>query len=243
MPLMDATKMIEKYVTDFGTEVKNLGIKILEGYADKVSEYTERPGENLCPSGNLFQPRALVATFEDGTKIRYPIGDRSNLVTRARELLGNGAICIDYEGEYWPYVPSTLILNTRYATQPLGGFTNDGSKTVGVFNYQSDILGTIVQPFAIESVPAILVTTAIACLSGIVYGSGFCTGVRSLNIKARRFRGKGLIPGNTKKTYSRDIKMSSPNPTNCGASNAPNYYCMSYIGETIKNLHLILPSS
>jgi hypothetical protein len=243
MPLMDATKMIEEYTTDFGTKVKNLGIKILEGYADKVSEYTERTEENLCPSGNLFQPRALIATFEDGTKVKYPIGDRSNLVARARELLSNGAVCIDYEGEYWPYVPSTLILGISYRSTPLGGFTNDGSKTTGTFNYQSDILGTVVQPFAIESEPAGLVTTAIACLSGIVYGSGFCTSTRSLNIKARRFRGKGLVAGTNRKTYSRDIKMSSPNPTNCGAANAPNYYCLSYIGESIKNLHLLLPES
>jgi len=259
MPLMDATRMIETYITDFGTEVKNLGIKILDGYADKLgnplqggganqdAEYAYRVAENPCPSGNLFRPRALIATFEDGTKVRFPIGSRSNLVKRAKQLLNNGAICIDYEGEYWPYVPSTLILNTRYSTQPLGGFTNDGSKTVGVFDYQSDILGTVVQPFAIESVPPILVATAIACLSNVVYGSGFCTGVRSLNIKARRFRGKGLVQGlplgSGRKTYSRDIKISSLNPTNCGAANAPNYQCLSYIGESIKNLHLLLPAS
>jgi hypothetical protein len=243
MPLMDATKMIDKYITDFGTEVENLSIKILEGYAEKVSEYVERTTENPCPAGELFRPRALIATFEDGTKVKYPIGDRSNLVARARELLSNDAVCIDYEGEYWPYVPSTLIQNTNYRAIPLGGFTNNGSKTVGTFNYQSDILGNIVQPFAIESEPAVLVTAAVNCLSDVVYGSGFCTGARSLNLKARRFRGKGLVAGDTKKTYSRDIKMSSTDPTSCGAANAPNYYCLSYIGESIKNLHLILPAS
>jgi hypothetical protein len=242
MPLMDSTRMIATYTTDFSTEVRNLSVKILEGYATKIDEYVNRTTENPCPSGNLFRPRALVATFEDGTKVRYPIGNRNNLVARARQLISNGAICVDYEGEYWPYVPST-ILRANYRSSPLDGFTNDGSKTVGTFVYTSDILGNIVQAFAIESEPNVLANSAISCLNNVTYGSGFCTGTQSLNVTARRFRGKGLVSGNTRRTYSRDIKVSDQNPTSCGTSNAPNYYCLSYIGESIKNLHLLLPGS
>jgi hypothetical protein len=242
MPLMDATKMIEEYTTDFGTKVKNLSVKILEGYADKINEYVSRTAENPCPFGNLFRPRALIATFLDGTKVRYPIGNRNNLITRARQLIASNAICVDYEGEYWPYVPSTII-GSNYRSSPLGGFTNSAVKVVGTFIYTSEVLGVIVQPFAIESEPNILAQSAIACLNNVSYGSSFCTGAQSLNIKARRFRGKGLVMGQTKRTYSRDIKVSDLDPYNCGNVNAPNYYCLSYIGETIKNLHLLLPES
>jgi hypothetical protein len=239
---MDSTRMIQVYITDFNTEVRNLSIKILEGYATKIDEYVQRTTENPCPSGNLFRPRALVATFEDGTKVRYPIGNRDNLVARARQLISNGAVCVDYEGEYWPYVPST-ILGADYRSTPLDGFTNNGNKTTGTFVYQSDILGNVVQPFIFESDPVVLIDAALFCLENFSYGSAFCTGAQSLNIKARRFRGKGLVLSNVRRTYARDIKVSYKNPTGCGTRNAPNYYCLSYIGESIKNLHLLIRES
>ena len=237
---MDATQMISKYVTDFGTTIENLGIKILNGYAAKLSEeYTARKN-SLCSSSHLFRPRALVATFADGTKVRYPIGDRKNLIARAKKLIESKAVCVDYEGEYWPFVPSTL-LGANYSSSPMDGFSNSGKKTVGTFSYTSDILGDLVLPFSFESVPENLLKNAIKCLKNASISSGsFCKGSRSINIKARRFRGKGLIKGNTKRIYTRDIKLSSQDPTGCGKDNAPYYYCLSYIGESIKNVHLLL---
>jgi len=242
MPLMDASQMISKYVTDFGTTIENLGIKILNGYAAKLTEeYTARKN-SLCSSSHLFRPRALVATFADGTKVRYPVGERKNLVARAKKLIENKAVCVDYEGEYWPYVPSTL-LGVNYRSSAMEGFSSSGKKTVGSFIYTSDILGDIVQTFAFEAVPEELLKLAVKCLKNVSLSSGgFCKGSRSISIKARRFRGKGLVKGNIKRIYTRDIKLSSQDPAECGKDNAPYYYCLSYIGESIKNVHLLLPT-
>jgi hypothetical protein len=238
---MDATQMISKYVTDFGTTIENLSVKILNGYAAKLNEeYTARKN-SLCSSSHLFRPRALVATFADGTKVRYPVGERKNLVARAKKLIDGKAVCIDYEGEYWPYVPSTL-LGVNYRSSAMEGFSSSGKKTVGSFSYTSDILGDIVQTFAFEAVPEDLLKVAIKCMDNVSLSSGFCKGSRSINIKARRFRGKGLVKGNVKRIYTRDIKLSKLDPTSCGKSNAPYYYCLSYIGESIKNVHLLLPT-
>jgi hypothetical protein len=238
---MDASQMISKYVTDFGTTIENLGIKILNGYAAKLTEeYTARKN-SLCSNSHLFRPRALVATFADGTKVRYPVGERKNLIARAKKLIESKAVCVDYEGEYWPYVPSTL-LGVNYRSSAMEGFSSSGKKTVGSFSYTSDILGDIVQTFAFEAVPEELLKIAVKCLKDVSLSSGgFCKGSRSINIKARRFRGKGFVKGNIKRIYTRDIKLSGQDPTECGKSNAPYYYCLSYIGESIKNVHLLLP--
>lgn len=240
MPLMDATFMIDTYTTDFGTEVKNLNVKMLDGFRQRLAdEYVDRV-ESLCGgTGGLFRPRALVATFEDGKRVRYPIGDRTNLTTRIQTLKAEDAICIDYEGEYWTYVPNSLFGNISYRTTPLGGVTNDGTKKTGTFTYTSDILGAISQPFNFESTPAELTTLAEACVSNLVE-FGFCTGAQSTGVRARRFRGKGLVDGVGKRTYARDIKVSDAAPNNCAGTNAPGYFCFSYIGEVIKNVHLLV---
>lgn len=242
---MNAEFMISEYITDFGTKVSNLPVKMLAGHPSFLpDEYTLRTA-NPCPaSAGLFRPRALIATFANN-KVRFPIGNRANLADRARELINRGAICVDYEGEYWPYVPATLF-NGTYRTQPLTNDT-DGRRTTGTFSYVSDILGNIVLPFNFESTPEELLTAALGCVQGYQQ-LGFCSGSQGTGVKARRLKGKGLNQERDdverenpiRRTYARDIKISAQNPTQCAQSNASLYYCFSYVGERIRNLHLLL---
>lgn len=245
MPLMNSFIKIDTYTTDFGTTIKDLPVKMLEGFSSRLEDEYSSRGPSICGgSGSLFRPRALVATFSDGKRVRYPIGNRSNLVTRARTLLAGEeptVVCIDYEGEYWPFVPSSLFTG-NYAVAPLPGFDSDGRKKTGTFTYSSDILGSIPQPFSFERTPAALLTSAEECVDNLEE-LGFCSGAESTGVRARRLRGKGIVDGSTtqRRTYSRDIKISATNPTNCASSNAENYFCFSYIGEIIKNVHRLLP--
>lgn len=239
---------LENYKTDFGTTVPVLPFKMLLGYNAFLDGYYKEKPEILCAVTSLFSPRVLVATFKNGTKVRYPIANTTSIVPKARELKNSeepGVVCIDYEGESWRYVPPNLIGDADYRKTPLGGFTASGKKVSGVFSYNSDVLGTITANIAFEKDPEVLLESAKQCWDDFSE-RGFCGGSSSLNLFARRFRGIGLVlgsrtGGNKRITYSRDIKISNLSDiSECGGLNAQNYYCFSYLGERLKNIHNLI---
>lgn len=190
MARTNARYWMPKYLDDFGNEYQNLSFKIKED-APKFSDvaqvgfltssiYTPRGDAPPCSNAAYFEPRHLLATFNNGMRIKFPV-PRPDVITPMIKVLKpsvlanfvpgegeNEAICIDLVGERWSLVPPSIVgltqakmrqnpLNAGNAIGPLGLIGGDFEATPGKtsysYDYSSDVseVGKISLKFAIQN--------------------------------------------------------------------------------------------
>lgn len=254
MALVNATRMLPTYTDDFGTEYKNLNVKFGDDVPSAVIEdlYDARTNIISCAATSLFSPRALIATFEDGTKHRFPLASRTtaDIETAVLLLKKNTAICIDLEGESWNLVPQTFFSEATFKTTPFTDIPSEKVQESISFNYAPDIQaeGNVRLSTRVEKNPTSLNNCQKSALDDAkIQGGGICSG-KSLGISPRKY----IIQALAKKTGEgddipprrvvRNAIVSSKTAATLKSDIdgiAPCAYCVGYQGESVKNVHLL----
>lgn len=232
------TREMAVYATDLGTTIDNFGFKIRTDKADGPLTY--QPRAAVCSGGGgLVKPRALVAEYTDGSKIRYPIPQpNSTLIFAATAvLIGDGAVCVHLEGEEWTQIPPNIVgvtSVTRTAYDVPTGFTEIET---GSYDYLSDGLGSVNPRYKMESNPPAIFQAAKACLSTPIVGTFPCAintviKPRELSVVANK-TGGGLI---VRKTHPASV---GNDVFACAASLFTVGFCVKYKGESIRNIQAI----
>jgi hypothetical protein len=233
-----AVREMAAYATDLGTTIENFGFKIRADKADGPLNYTLR-ASSCSGGGSLVKPRALVAEYADGSKIRYPIPQpNSTLIFAATAvLIGDGAVCVHLEGEEWTQIPPNIVgvtAVTRTAYDLPTGFTEIQT---GSFLYLSDGLGAVNPRYKMEQNPPAIFQAAKGCLSQPVVGTFPCAinnviKPRELSVVANK-NGGGLI---VRKTHPASV---GNDVFTCAASLFNVGFCVKYKGESIRNIQAI----
>jgi len=246
--------MLPTYTDDFGTEYKNLNVKFGDDAPTAVIEdlYDARTNIISCAATKLFSPRALVATFENGTQHRFPLASRAtdDIETAVLLLKKNAAVCIDLEGESWNLVPQTFFSGTTFRSTPFTDIPSEKVQESISFNYAPDIQasGNVRLSTRVEKNPSSLNGCQKSALDDAkIQGGGICSG-KSLGISPRKY----IIQALAKKTGEgddvnprrvvRNAIVSSKLPATLKSDIdeiAPCAYCVGYQGESVKNIHLL----
>lgn len=253
MALVNASRMIGTYTDDFGNEYPSLNVKFGDDAPNSVIQqlYALRTNEVNCGATSLFTPRALIATFNDGTKHRFPLASRETAdIEEAVNLLkSNNAACIDLEGESWNLVPQTFF-NATFRTDPFTDIPSQKVQQSVSFNYSPDIQasGEIRLSTRVETNPTALNACQKAGLNDVeIQGGGICSG-RALGISPRKYVIQAIArktgePSDAKpRRVIRNAPISNKAATEIKAAIdeiAPCAYCVGYIGESVKNVHLL----
>lgn len=254
MALVNAMRMLPTYTDDFGTEYKNLNVKFGDDAPSAVIEdlYDARTNIISCAATSLFSPRALIATFEDGTQHRFPLASRdtTDIETAVLLLKDNAAVCIDLEGESWNLVPQTFFTGVTFRSTPFTDIPSAKVQESISFNYAPDIqaAGNVRLSTRVEKNPTSLNGCQKSALDDAkIQGGGICSG-KSLGISPRKY----IIQALAKKTGEgddvnprrvvRNAIVSSKLPASLKSDIdgiAPCAYCVGYQGESVKNVHLL----
>ena len=108
MSRYNVTKQMDEYVSDFGKTYVNLGIKI-QAEAPLIDSLYQTRALAACGGNKFFSPRYIQATFADGRKLKYPVANESDVKFVANQLIGAGAVCLDYYGEEWNLVTGAAV--------------------------------------------------------------------------------------------------------------------------------------
>lgn len=253
MASVNFQRMIGTYTDDFGNSYPNLNVKFGANVPNAVIQqlYAARTAEVNCGAVKLFNPRSLVAIFQNGTTHKFPLATRNTADIEEAVILlkDNNAACIDLEGESWSLVPSTFFSGANFRSTPWTDIPDAKVQQSVAFDYTPDIQasGTIRLTTTIETNP----TALNACQkSGLtspeVIGGGICSG-RSLGITPRRFKIQALStrsgdPAGTERRVARQAIISVKGGSEIKGKItgiAPCAYCVGYEGESVKNVHLL----
>lgn len=247
MSRYDRSHMIASYIDDLGTEHKNLAFKI-QGNAPLISDFYQARTKALCSAGKFFKFRALIATFEDGRKLQYPLPDPGNALSWTEQLMGAGALCVNLEGEEWGFIPKTIIPGS-YRSSPYSGLPPRKVYESITFDYTPSTVGidAVRLSTRIPTDNGSLNTCQKEGLQGIEEGAGICNAAgivepRRLIIQARSidsFNSADFREG----AVRRNAIVSSPLavvPT--GTAIAGCAECLGYKGESIDAIHALVPA-
>jgi hypothetical protein len=247
MSRYDRSHMMSVYTDDFGRTYQNQTFKI-QGQAPLLSSFYQSRVASVCTGSRFFKFRHLLATFENGRKLQYPVNTPANALSWTQQLLANGALCVDYIGERWGFIPKTQIQGT-YRSTPYTGIPPRKTYQSLSFNYASDV----------PSIDALRLSTRIpidnqdlyACqregLVGVEEGAGICNAAgviepRRYIIQARAtdsFNSEdyrnGTIRRNAIVSNSASLQTTGENIVTCAE-------CLGYQGEDIPNIHLFVPA-
>jgi hypothetical protein len=253
MALVNATRMLPSYTDDFGNQYTNLNVKFGDDAPVDVIEdlYSVRNAVISCAATSLFSPRALIATFTDGTIHRFPLGSRATADIEEAVLLlkTNDAVCIDLEGESWSLVPQTFF-TASFRTTPFTDIPSSKVQESISFDYTPDIQasGTVRLSTRIETNPTSLNECQKSALDDVeVQGGGICSG-KSLGISPRKYiiqaiaRKSGEGAGTKPRRVIRNAFVSAKAAATIKSQIdgiAPCANCVGYQGESVKNIHLL----
>lgn len=241
MPTMVVCE-IPTYLDDLGNSYSNLRFKIR---ADKqgVSGFDVAVGNNVCGGGgSLFQFRAVVAQYPDGSTIRYPVSVPASAGVRSISdaAIADGAICTHLDGEKWSFIPPSLVGGSpnRSSFVVPTGFAD---KEVGEADYTSDVFaGSVAIRYAIELRPTAIADAVRGCLANPVPGEslGCTTGsqitARYLQVEARNSAGGAIVRKTKPQNVGDDVGL-------CAAALYAVGHCVRYKGESARNVNLLLP--
>ena len=253
MALVNATRMVPTYTDDLGNVYTNLNVKFGDDVPTEVIDdlYSPRDAVISCAATSLFSPRALIATFTNGTIHRFPLGSRATADIQEAVLLlkTNDAVCIDLEGESWSLVPQTFF-TASFRTSPFTDIPSSKVQESISFDYTPDIQasGTVRLSTRIETNPSSLNECQKSALDDVeVEGGGICSG-KSLGISPRKYiiqaiarktgEGADVKPRKVKRNAIVSAKEAATIKSQIGGI-APCAYCVGYQGESVKNIHLL----
>lgn len=253
MALVNATRMLPTYTDDFGNEYTNLNVKFGDDAPTEVINdlYSPRNAVISCAATSLFSPRALIATFSNGTIHRFPLGSRITADIEEAVLLlkENDAVCVDLEGESWNLVPQTFFTVT-FRTTPFTDIPSSKVQESISFDYAPDIQasGNVRLSTRIETNPTSLNGCQKSALDDVqVEGGGICSG-KSLGISPRKYiiqaiarktgEGTGTKPRKVRRNAIVSAKAAATVKSQIDGI-APCAYCVAYQGESVKNVHLL----
>lgn len=247
MSRYDRSHMIATYIDDLGTEHKNQAFKI-QGNAPLISTFYQARAKAVCSGGKFFKFRNLVATFEDGRKLQYPLPDPGNAISWTEQLIGAGAVCVDLEGEEWGFIPKTLIPGS-YRSSPYSGLPPRKVYESISFEYTPSTTGIDALRLStrIPTDSGELNTCQKAGLAGIEEGAGICNAAgivepRRLIIQARSIDSfnsaefqQGAIRRNAIVSSPLAVVATGGSIVNCAE-------CLGYKGESITAIHALVPA-
>lgn len=246
MSRYDRSHMIATYVDDLGKEHKNQSFKI-QGNAPLISAFYQARTKALCSGGKFFKFRHLLATFEDGRKLQYPVPDPANALDWAGQLVGAGALCIDLVGEEWGFIPKNLIPGD-YRSGAYTGLPPRKTYNSVTFDYTPSTSG----------VDAVRLSTRIPTdnaelkecqekgLEGMEEGAGICNAAgiidpRRLIIQARSVDAFNSADFREGKVVRNAIVSSPLAVVATGSEIVGCAECLGYRGESIPNIHVLIP--
>lgn len=258
MALINSLRKLDIYTDDFGNEYPNLNVKFGDNAPSAVLTdlYSVRGGEVGCGTSNLFTPRALIATFTNGSIHRFPLGSRatSDIEDAVTLLKDNDAACIDLEGESWSIVPQGFFIGTTtFKTTPFTDIPSAKVQESVSYNYSPDVqaTGTVRLRTRMETAPSALNACQKSALdNATVEGGGICSG-EALGISPRRYIMQALAtktgdPAGKVRRVVRNAIVSDKAAADILTEIdgiAPCAYCVGYRGESVKNIHLLFTAT
>jgi|GEM_PF-3113077 hypothetical protein len=253
MALVNATRMLPNYTDDFGNVYTNLNVKFGDDAPTEVIDdlYSARTALISCAATSLFSPRALIATFTNGTIHRFPLGSRATADIEEAVLLlkENDAVCIDLAGEGWNLVPQTFF-TVSFRQTPFTDIPSAKVQESVSFDYLPDIQasGNVRLSTRIETNPTTLNGCQKSALDDVqVQGGGICSG-KSLGISPRKYviqalakksgEGNDVRPRRVVRNAIVSAKVAATIKSEVDGI-APCAYCVGYQGESVKNVHLL----
>lgn len=230
---------IPVYQSDTGVDVENLRFKIRSDKLE-VSGYPEAEGVICSGAASLFKHRHIQAQYADRSVIRYPAGTIADIPNVAQSAINDGAVCVHLEGEEWTFIPPSFMPGDpepNYVEYPVDAGV--AQIETGVANYTSDILGGIRVKYKIELLPNQILTAVRQCLVDPEIGTFPCTAgsqikPRHLTVRARREGNRQIA----RKTIPE--QAGGEDILNCAAQLLATGYCVSYKGESARNLQVLL---
>lgn len=247
--------MINEYTTDFGTKIKNLGIRIQTDAPQIGALYQTRTG-GTCGGGFDFKPRRLEAIFEDGRRLLYPVPNIDKIQDFGGALLpslldgiipgdgSNEAICINLLGEEWGMIPPTIATanQTNLYTVVKGSIKKESVS----YDYESDIseIGELKLSFSFQTN---WVADVVECqkkgLKNPDAALNICTTGTGISprklIMGTAYNNDQSFKG--KSTGARAVPVSVRNQiANVAEDIADCSRCIGYVGESIPNIQLFL---
>lgn len=239
------------YTSDLGIKYDEFRFKIRDPLGTMIIGCTGYvvPGDTIsCGFSQLLKPRALVALFDDGARVRFPIPTIGKVAECAKKLLENKKIvCLDLDGEYWSLVPPQ-VGDYKPKFQNFNLAAGKANKLTGTMQYKSDALGEIDLRWQMEEKPEKITKIAEKCINS--KGSNSCA-VR-IPIRARHVifhsTGRKVMDSGNKAFHVQKIVRKYPVDAiggicDCLKKLGNESECVGYKGESIKNLHLLLDSS
>lgn len=245
MPRMMPYQLAE-YHSDLGIKYEELRFKISEYYGKDLAGKLgyKAPIGGLCSPTFLFKPRAVIATYKDGAKIRFPVPSPQKIKDAVEELLKlTDVVCIDLDGEEWRVIPPSV---GDYTPKFQNFQLPDGKakKITGVMLYSSDIAGknTPVR-FAVEAEPNQVITLAKGCWND--RGPKSCASPIPIRARHVIFYGTGkTLKSATGFEHTQKIVRKFPvedlvKLCNCIKRVGREAECLGYKGESVRNVHLL----
>jgi hypothetical protein len=239
MPNID-TRQLAVYTTDLGTAVPNLRFKIRADYGPVIPGYDPAPNSACGAGGGLFTPRAIKVDFDDGSSIRFPVANPSNIALFIQQLRTNlpGFACAHLEGERWRFIPPAAVgapggNNTGYDIP--AGVTD---VRVGSADYTSDLIGPTNIRYRFEGNPVPIAAEVFNCLANPVQGTQPCSpsaGIqpRELTVEAINNNGGSIVRKTKPQDWGGDVVA-------CAARLYGVGLCVRYRGESARNVHLLV---
>lgn len=237
------------YKSDLGISYDNVRFKIrdpLAGLLQSCAGYKSPKTSVNCGFTRLLKPRALIATFDDGARVRYPIPEISILSKCAKDLLNGGkVVCLDLDGEEWYTVPpQTGDYTPKFQNFNLAA--GKAKKITGIMEYKSDVLGGVNLRWQMEEDPTKITKIAQDCVND----KGFNACAVRIPIRARHviFKSTGRkLQSQSNPDFVHLQKIVRKYPVDgiggvceCIKKLGNESECVGYKGESIKNLHLLL---
>lgn len=236
MPNMVTRQMT--YTDDISGTQRVITFKIKEQYADIQPAYLPPDGLPKCSTQGLFKPRAAVALFPTGERIKFPLPDSDFAANRGRLILlrDAGALCIDIVGEEWRQIAGSTVPIPSYTVPD--GFSD---KTGGIMTYASDVAGADQQVRVNYEIAPIQLSAVVADCVGTLIVGGVCT-TQLGGFKTRRV----IMTAQNAVTNGAFVR-AAPVTTieevpNCITAAQAVTPCVGYKGESVRNAHLYLPA-
>lgn len=235
MPNMVSREM--EYVNDINGNIQTVRFKIKEQYADLLPDYVAPSTAPVCSTQGLFKPRALVALFPTGERIKFPLAVPGSIAGEVTLLTAAGAICIDLEGEEWRQIAGSTVAIPSYTVPD--GFSD---KTGGIMEYTSDAAGGAQQVRVNYEIAPVQLSAVVADCVGTLTVAAACS-TQLAGFKSRR-----VIMTATNAVTNGAFVRSAPVTTlaevpNCITAAQAVTPCVGYKGETVRNAHLYVPAA